>query len=128
MAKNDAVDKPFMVKALKEGYYGKPNRRIHEDQRFMCLKEEDFSSKWMERCDGKPASTDSDEEVEVVLLADMDGAVRDTKIVDALGRLDKDNDDHWTTGGKPAMEALREMLDASVTRAHVDAACPGFAR
>jgi len=124
------VDQPFMVVALKDGYYGNPNRRIAEGGKFMCLKEEDFSKLWMKRVGGKPEVADNEGEGDddVVLLADEDGAIRDAKIVKALNKLDHGNDDHWTSKGLPSMDVLREALDASITRAHVEAACPGFLR
>jgi len=43
--------------------------------------------------------------------------------------LDPLNDAHWTKGGLPRLDIIRELLaDTSITRADVHAAEPGFTR
>lgn len=50
------------------------------------------------------------------------------KIRAALASLDPARDEHWTTSGLPAMGAVCSALGATVTRAQVEAAAPGFTR
>lgn len=44
------------------------------------------------------------------------------EIVDAIGKLDAANDDHWTKAGAPDVAALVALTGKKVTRAAVDAA------
>lgn len=47
----------------------------------------------------------------------------------ALAALDPENDEHWTTAGKPAMAAVEALMgDVSITRAQVEDAYPDFSR
>ncbi|SDH08255.1 hypothetical protein [Pelagibacterium luteolum] len=46
----------------------------------------------------------------------------------ALLKLDHGNDDHWTTGGKPAMKVVEEFAGQNVTRAQVEEVAPDFER
>lgn len=55
-------------------------------------------------------------------------AVTDDMINDALNKLDADNDDDWTTIGKPAMEAVNAHLPTPITRARLDEVAPDFSR
>lgn len=55
-------------------------------------------------------------------------ATTDTMIVEALGKLDPANDEHWTADGKPAMVALNALLPAEITRARLEEVAPDFAR
>lgn len=51
------------------------------------------------------------------------------KIREAVALLEPANNDHWTQGGKPGVEIVRELTgDPSVTRADIDAACPDAKR
>lgn len=50
------------------------------------------------------------------------------KIKVALGQLDIDNDEQWTTEGLPAIEAVKNILGENVTRAEITAAAKGFSR
>lgn len=42
----------------------------------------------------------------------------------AVDGLDPANDDHWTSAGLPAVDAVKEALGADVTRAQIEAAAP----
>lgn len=44
-----------------------------------------------------------------------------------LDKLDPDNDDHWTTGGEPKLEALAEF-GLKIKREELRARAPGFTR
>lgn len=46
----------------------------------------------------------------------------------ALALLDKDNDEHWTGAGLPAVDAVSELLSQKVTRAQIEEADAEFAR
>ena len=51
------------------------------------------------------------------------------KILDALLKLDINNDEHWTSDGLPRMDVLEGIVgDKSLTRQQVTAAKPGFSR
>jgi hypothetical protein len=54
--------------------------------------------------------------------------VRDTQIKEALKKLNRDKDDHWTKSGLPAMEAVEKYANMQLTRDEVTAAWPGFKR
>ena len=49
-------------------------------------------------------------------------------IVEALRQLDEMNDDHWTSDGAPAVEAVRSILGRSASRQEITAAAPLFSR
>lgn len=49
-------------------------------------------------------------------------------ITAAVGMLDKGNDAHWTDAGLPAVDAVRELLGADVTRKQIEAAAPDAKR
>jgi len=55
-------------------------------------------------------------------------ATTDGAILEALKKLDPDNDEHWTNTGKPAMEAVNALLPAAITRARLDEVAPDFSR
>jgi len=46
----------------------------------------------------------------------------------ALGKLDADNDDHWTAAGLPAVDAVSELVGHTVTRAQIEEAGADFVR
>lgn len=51
------------------------------------------------------------------------------KILDALLKLDINNDDHWTSDGLPRMDAIELIVGSkNITRQQVTAAKPGFSR
>lgn len=51
------------------------------------------------------------------------------KILDALLKLDINNDDHWTADGLPRMDAIEMIVGSKdITRQQVTAAKPGFSR
>lgn len=51
------------------------------------------------------------------------------KILDALLKLDINNDEHWTSDGLPRMDAIEAILgDKGISRQQVTAAKPGFSR
>lgn len=50
------------------------------------------------------------------------------KIVDALGKLDVNNDNHWTSDGLPKLEALKFAVGGNVTRDQVNEVAPGYTR
>jgi hypothetical protein len=47
-------------------------------------------------------------------------------IIDAIEVLDENNEDHWTTTGKPDTRALSDVLDRQVTAAERDAAWEAY--
>lgn len=50
-------------------------------------------------------------------------------IVEALSRLDPENDEHWTNDGMPRVEVVQGLAgDASIMRADINNASPGFDR
>lgn len=51
-----------------------------------------------------------------------------TAIIAALGSLDVDNDEHWTTDGLPRMDTIEDIVKQDLTRADVTAAAKGFNR
>lgn len=57
-----------------------------------------------------------------------EAATTDNDILIALNKLDAEDDDHWTTTGKPAMEAVNALLPAAITRARLDEVAPNFSR
>lgn len=51
------------------------------------------------------------------------------KILDALGQLDPNNDEHWTADGLPRMDVIEGIVgDKAITRQQVTQAKPGFSR
>lgn len=51
------------------------------------------------------------------------------KIVDALKKLDVNNDNHWTADGLPRLDTVKMLAaDQTITRDQVAAAAPGFSR
>ena len=51
------------------------------------------------------------------------------QIREAVALLEPATPEHWTQGGRPSVGAVRELVgDPSVTRADIDAACPGAGR
>lgn len=51
------------------------------------------------------------------------------KILEALAKLDSQNENHWTDDGSPRMDTLKFMTgDQTLTRESVTAASPGFSR
>lgn len=51
-----------------------------------------------------------------------------TAIIAALGSLDVDNDEHWTTDGLPRMDTIEDIVKQDLTRADITAAAKGFNR
>jgi hypothetical protein len=52
----------------------------------------------------------------------------DDDIKSAVDMLDHANDDHWTKGGEPSVEAVGDALNGAVTRAQIKAAAPDAKR
>lgn len=51
------------------------------------------------------------------------------KIKEALGKLDIENDEHWTTEGLPRLDVMKDLLNGeAVSRADITAAVKGFSR
>lgn len=50
------------------------------------------------------------------------------KIIEALGKLDVNNDNHWTNEGLPKLEALKFSVGSNVTRDQVNEVAPGYTR
>lgn len=50
------------------------------------------------------------------------------KIIEALGKLDVNNDNHWTNDGLPKLEALKFSVGSNVTRDQVNEVAPGYTR
>jgi len=46
-------------------------------------------------------------------------------IVDAVGKLDKDNTDLWTGDGKPKVDAVEQAVEFDTTRKEIEAALSG---
>jgi len=58
-----------------------------------------------------------------------DAPVTNQRLLDAVMKLDPENDEHWTRIGKPAMQAVEGFYgSADITRADIEAAAPGFTR
>lgn len=52
-----------------------------------------------------------------------------SKLKEALGKLSKDNDNHWTEKGQPRIETVRMLSgNPTLTREEIDQAFPGFSR
>lgn len=52
-----------------------------------------------------------------------------SKILEALGKLDTSNDNHWTADGLPRIETVRMLSgDQSITREQITAEAPDFSR
>lgn len=51
-----------------------------------------------------------------------------TAIIAALGSLDVDNDEHWTTDGLPRMDTIEDIVKQDLTRADITAAAKAFNR
>lgn len=54
--------------------------------------------------------------------------LRDSRIREALTKLDHANDEHWTNGGKPAIHVVSQIINDNVSRAEIDALAPDFKR
>lgn len=50
------------------------------------------------------------------------------KIIEALGKLDVNNDNHWTNEGLPKLEALKFSVGSNVTRDQLNEVAPGYTR
>ena len=50
------------------------------------------------------------------------------RIIDALLKLDVNNDDHWTDEGLPRLDAMKDLLGETVSRVDVTNAAKGFTR
>ncbi|MCK4959717.1 MAG: hypothetical protein KAT00_09950 [Planctomycetes bacterium] len=46
----------------------------------------------------------------------------EAEIIEAIGKLDKDNPEHWTSGGKPQVVTLEGLLGKQISAADRDAA------
>jgi len=60
--------------------------------------------------------------------AAIDGDARKAKIAEAVAALNHAENAHWTQGGKPDLNALKENLGFQVSRAEVEAAAPDAKR
>lgn len=57
------------------------------------------------------------------------GQQQSTKsLADAIKSLDAKNDDNWTEAGLPAVDAVKAVYGADVTRKQIEEAAPGFVR
>lgn len=55
--------------------------------------------------------------------------VGEPDIAAALLKLDPENDEHWTQGGKPSVDVVRELLgDDEIKRGNIDDVDPDFDR
>lgn len=50
------------------------------------------------------------------------------KIIEALRKLDPNNDDHWTSDGLPKLDAVEGFLGESAARADISKVAPKFTR
>lgn len=58
-----------------------------------------------------------------------DAPVTDQRLLDAVMKLDPENEEHWTKTGKPAMAAVEGFYgSADITRANIDAVAPNYSR
>lgn len=51
-----------------------------------------------------------------------------SKLIDALKKLDRGNDDHWTDDGQPRLNAVKQVFGKSVSREEIAKEVPGFNR
>lgn len=73
---------------------------------------------------GQPTGTDVHNQ-----NGQTESPVVNQRLVDAVSKLDPENEEHWTRTGKPAMSAIETFYGSSdITRADVDAAAPGLSR
>lgn len=110
------------VRAKESCIYGKVLRR--QGDTFNYTGEADKLPSWMERMDNvaeAPAPKDEDERVET-------DEQRKARIMQALAKLDHNDDDHWTPKGSPAIAAVRVFFDGDIEAAEVRAAAPEFQR
>lgn len=84
--------------------------------------------------DDGPADADPDPGEEG-LSSDGDGPGADPdltflgRVAQAVMRLDPADDEHWTSDGRPRVDAVAEMLpDEQISRKDLDDAAPGFVR
>lgn len=82
-------------------------------ERGETIEADDFAPEWFEEvgAEPKPAEPASAEE-----------------IVAAIELLDAANDEHWTAGGLPAVDAVAELAGKQVTRKAIEAAVPDAKR
>lgn len=59
---------------------------------------------------------------------DHDAIMRQTRIIQAVEKLDHKNDEQWTTGGKPKVKAVEEILGFDISSEELKAACPDVTR
>jgi hypothetical protein len=60
---------------------------------------------------------------------DDGSAERTRRVREAVAALDPENDEHWTAGGVPRIDAVEKALGrAGLTRAEVERAVPGYTR
>ncbi len=52
----------------------------------------------------------------------VEGGDNSLSLIDAIKQLDPDNTDHFTSGGKPQVDALEKLMGKSVSAAERDAA------
>lgn len=76
---------------------------------------DDFAPEWFEEVGA--AATEHD-----------DSPAMREDITAAIGLLDATNDDHWTSAGLPAVDAVAELAGKRVTRAAIHAAAPDAKR
>ena len=76
----------------------------------------------------KRASDDADKTKKQDPVIELAPAARLKLISDALGKLDHENDGHWTKGGKPDLDTLKAAVGFDVTRGEVEASFSEFLR
>lgn len=77
--------------------------------------------------DAPPPSKDEEVVVDPVVPQTQDEA-KTLTLAEAIGALDPDNEDHWTSNNLPSLDVLSEMTGARVSRAQVDEHADGFTR
>lgn len=72
--------------------------------------------------------TDDDTKTSLSQAAATTARIDPVPLPDAVAALDPNDDSHWTSGGKPRIEAVADITGKPVTRAEIDAAAPGVTR
>lgn len=66
---------------------------------------------------------------EVTQKEDPTDPVANNKLLEAVKKLDPENDEHWTKIGKPAVEAVEKFYGSTdIARKDIEGAAPGYDR
>lgn len=81
-----------------------------------------------ERGEELPEREEEDDSFKGTGDANVDGSVKDKKIIEAANSLEHDEDAHWTQKGLPDVTVIIEKTGFKVTRAEVTALLPELVR